>query len=165
MRLVVDLDVLLADPGFREALLAQGRSQRELACDDVAGDYGVPALHGEAIAQSRGALSCGFEARQAHRGEAILLPRVGAKNDPNGLALALGAWLDDGVIIALATEKLGQELGICPGPAIDLCHVSGLAMRETPAKSSPRSTQSRSSTRRGSVNIDEPLTIGKCLDK
>ena len=52
MGLVIDLDVLVADPGAGEPFLAEQPGQLDPARDHVLGDHRVAGLHGERVAEA-----------------------------------------------------------------------------------------------------------------
>ncbi len=123
MRLVVDLDHLLAKRRIGEPQFTKRGTQRELAGDDLLRDHRVPRPDGEAVAQLRGLGPGRLEAGQRHRCEAILRTRLGLEDHVQHFARLLRPGLDDGVIIALAAQQFGEEVGIRARAAVDLRRV------------------------------------------
>ena len=112
MRLVIDLDVLLADFRFGEALFAERLSQCDAAGDDVARDHRIAGFHREGVAELRSIGSGRVDAREVDRSEAILRPRLGRQHHAQLAADLLRSGFDDRVVIALRPEQLGQEIRV-----------------------------------------------------
>ena len=93
---MVDLDLLLADLGRREAFFPKRELKRGAGVDHVLCDDRVAGLYGESLTQVRGLLARCLEAGKLHRLEAVLPARIGFEDD---LQIACGG-LDPGTTAA-----------------------------------------------------------------
>ena len=140
LRLMVDDDVLLADLGGGEAPLAKRHLERDAGLDHLLRDDRIAGLDRERLAQSRSLVPSRLvEPRQLDAFEAVERPGDRRQLDEQFLAGGIDARLDRRVIIALAAQQLGQQLGVGAGAAVDLRGVGGLARGRLPAPTARRS--------------------------
>ena len=126
VRLVIDLDLLLAELRLGEALLAERGRQRPSGGDHVLRDDRVAGLDGEGVAELRRIRPGGVEPRQLDRSEAVLDSGIDRQDDPQRIAAPLGPRVDRCVIIALAAQQFGEKVGVGARAAADLRRIGGI---------------------------------------
>ena len=159
MGLVIDLDFLFAELRLGKSLprraLVVSASPPAITSAAMTGSPDCTANMSRSLAASG---TGRLEPRQLDRGEAILLPGIGGKDDPQGVAGLFGLRLDGGIIIALRAQQFGEQVGVGARAAADLGGVGGmLALRlerrllaETP-RAAPRHRPIRQGLRTATV--------------
>jgi len=109
-----------------ETLFAKRRGQCLPRGNYVLRHHGIARLHGKSLAKFPGVRSGGVQARQVDRRKTVLLAGVDRQDDPQLIAAALGARVDRGVVIALAAQQLGEEVGVRARAAADLGRVGAV---------------------------------------
>src|SRR5690348_693977 len=120
MRLVIDLDVLLANLRLGVTLLTERRREREAGSDHVLCDYRVAGLYREDVAELRRFGSGGLKTGQLDRRELVLLPGIGRQHHLERVGGPLRAGVDHRIIITLAPKQLDEEVRVRARPPGDL---------------------------------------------
>ncbi len=126
---MIDDDVLLADVGGGEPLLAKRNLERDPGSDHLACDHRIAGLDRKCLAQWPGIPSGFGEPGKLDRLEHESRPRRRPQRDRDNVGLERDPRLDLGIIISLRLEQAGEQFAIGACTTVDLRRIGGLAVR------------------------------------